>query len=212
MLEVNNLKYSYKNSEILKGVTFDVRLNQIIGISGATSSGKSAIFETILNFREFSNGTIIFENKKVVYNIKKQINSLKKNIGYLPQNDYFLNCGTVLENFQWICKVSKDKVIEVATLTRITDILYSKIKEISKAEQIRFKLAIALIRFPSILFIDEPLQSLHKDEVEEFLDLVDEISKAQKVGVVISSQDLENFKRDRFDKIFRLKNGVLNEI
>jgi len=212
MLEVNNLKLSYKNDDVLKGVTFDVRLNQIVGIGGATSSGKSSIFESILNFTKFSNGTIIYENKKVVYNKKKQINYLKKSIGYLSQNDYFLNYGTVLENFQWLCKISKDEAIQIASITEITDILYFDIDDISKSEKMKFKLAISLAQSPTILFIDEPLTSLKIDEVEEFLNLVEEISKDKKIGVVIASQYIEKFKNDRFDKIYRLEDGVLNAV
>ena len=211
MLEINNLKVSYQDDEVLKGVTFDIRLNQIIGIGGTTSSGKSSIFEAILNFKEFSNGTIIYENKKVVYT-KSRITLLRKDIGYLPQNDYFLSHGTILDNFQWISKISKDKVIEVASTTEITDILYNQIDDISKIEKIKFKLAISLIKEPTILFIDEPLTSLKESEVEEFLDIVERISKDKKIGVVITSQNIEKFNRERFDKIFRLENGVLNNV
>ena len=212
MLEVNNLKISHQNRDVLKGVTFDVRLNQIVGISGAIASGKSSIFETILNFREFSNGTIIYENKKVAYNNRNHILNLRKNIGYLSQKDYFLNKISLFDNFRWICKISEDRVIELASLTGITDILYNKTDSISQTEKIRFKLALSLVENPHILFIDEPLESLNIDEIEDFLDTVEDIAKSLKIGVVIASQEIEKFKKDRFDKIYILEKGLLNAI
>jgi len=213
VLEVNNLQFSYKNNEVLKGVKFDVRLNQIVGICGTTSSGKSSIFETILNFKDFSNGTIIFENRKVAYNIKSQINSLRKKIGYVTQNDYLLTYGTVLDTFKWTCKTSKDKIIELASLTGITDILYSNIQNISNIEKMKLKLAISLIDSPEILFVDEPLTSLKiGDEVDNFLNLIEDVSKSKNMGVIISSQNIQGLKKDRFHKIYLLENGVLNEV
>jgi len=212
MLEINNLKYSYKQRDILKGVTFEIRLNQFIGIFGATSSGKSSIFETILNLRSFSNGTIIYENRKVLYSNKKHIHNLKKNIGYLSQNDFFLSDETVLDNLIWISKIKKERIIEVSSLIGITDILYSKIYDISETEKIRFKLTLALVKSPTILFIDEPLVSLNIAETDTFLELVYSISKNDNFGVIVASQDIQSFKTDKFDKIFQLENGVLNEI
>jgi len=212
MLEINNLKYSYKDRTILNGVTFEIRLNQFIGIFGATSSGKSSIFETILNLKSFSNGTIIYENKKVLYSKNKQIKKLKQDIGYISQDDFFLEDETVLDNLNWISKVSKERIVEISSLAGITDILYAKVDAISESEKIRFKLALALTKSPTILFLDEPLISLNIDEVDKFLDLVYSIAKNEKFGVVVTSQDIQKFHQEKFDKIFKLENGVLNEI
>lgn len=210
MLEVNNLHLSRGGESILNGVTFDVRLNQIVGIYGAISSGKSSILESILNFVEFSTGTIIYENRKVVYNQPKQVSYLREEIGYVSQRDYFLKAGNILENIQWIGNVSKDRAIEISSLVEITDSLYLNIDELSGAEKIRFKFALALLRDPQILFIDEPLANISPKEIENFLTLVEKISRIKKIGVLILSQYEQLFRNEKFSKVYRLEEGVLH--
>ena len=108
MLEVNNLHLTRGKDKILNGVTFEIRINQIVGIYGSISSGKTSMVEAIFNFIPFDNGTIIFENKKIAYNQPKHISKIRNRIGYIPQKDYFLQAGNILENIQWIGRVSKD--------------------------------------------------------------------------------------------------------
>jgi len=209
MLEINNLHLSRGEEDILKGVTFDIRLNHIVGIYGVASSGKTSIVEAILNFIEFSQGTIIYENKKVAYNIPKHIAKLRKEIGYLPQKDYFLKSGKILENIQWIGGISKESVIELANLVEIVDSLYLNIDELTGYEKLKFKLALSLVKEPQILFIDEPLANISPKYVDEFLELVEKVAKMKKVGVLILSQYEKLFKNGLFDKVYRLEDGVL---
>lgn len=211
MLEVNNLHFSQNGKNVLRGVSFEIRLNQIIGISGETSSGKSLIFETILNFIQFSNGTIIFENKKVAYNNKNHIKSLKNSIGYISQNDYFLDNGILLDNLKMIGKTSKDKAIEIASITGIADSLYLNVNNVSDSDKIRFKLALALLKEPYLIFIDEPLSSLLFEEIKLFLEVVNQIAKERRIGILIASQNKNIFTESIFDKVLELKDGILND-
>jgi phosphonate transport system ATP-binding protein len=211
MIEINNLQVSRGGREVLKGVTFEVRLNQIVGIKGTTSSGKSSIPEAILHFVEFSNGTVIYENKKVAYNQPKQIENLRKRVGYIPQKDYFLQNGRLIDNLQWIGRASKERVIELATTLEIADSIYKSADEVSGVEKLRFKLALALINSPEILFIDEPLSDISPEEISEFLELISRVSRVEKIGVLILSQYEPLFENSEFSKVYRLENGVLHE-
>jgi ABC-type multidrug transport system ATPase subunit len=210
MLEVNNLKVSFNEKEILNGITFEVRINQMIGISGDTGSGKSLIFKSILDYIPFSNGTTIFENKKVAYNHQNQIDNLRKRVGFVSQDSKFLEFATLLENIQWIGGVSKDRAIELASFVEIADQLYLKVSEVTGAEKIRLKLALALLNTPEILFVDEPLSSLQFDEIDPFIDLLRRAKDIHRIGVVLATQK-RDILGEVFNKRYRLEDGVLNE-
>ncbi|HIC10377.1 MAG TPA: ATP-binding cassette domain-containing protein [Campylobacterales bacterium] len=210
MLEINNLHLTRGKDKILNGVTFEIRINQIVGIYGSISSGKTSMVEALFNFIPFDNGTVIFENKKIAYNQPKHISKIRNKIGYVPQKDYFLQAGNILENIQWIGRVSKDKAIELATYTEISDILYSNIDNLSGSEKFRFKLTLALLKEPQLLFIDEPLTHIFPKYINDFTNLIDKISKHRKIGVLILSQYQPLFENKIFTHLFKLEQGRLN--
>ena len=67
MLEVKNLKKSFGNKKVLKGISFNVSKGDVIGIIGPSGCGKSTLLRC-LNLLEIpTSGTIIFEDKKMNY-------------------------------------------------------------------------------------------------------------------------------------------------
>ena len=67
MLEVKNLKKSFGNKKVLKGISFNVSKGDVIGIIGPSGCGKSTLLRC-LNLLEIpTSGTIIFEGKKMNY-------------------------------------------------------------------------------------------------------------------------------------------------
>jgi ABC-type multidrug transport system ATPase subunit len=212
MLEINNLKLSFGDKEILKGVSFEIRLNQFVGLVGDVSSGKSQIFETILNFKNFSGGTVIYENKKVAYNRIEQVAALRKNIGYVPQYNIFLDFGNLLENLMFISGQKKDSVIEIVSSLEITDSLYKNIDQIDNEDVFRAKIALALLKNPQILLIDEPLIYGDIITMKNIIKVIQKILFDKQVAVLMASQKIELFDQDVFNKIYKLENGVLNAI
>jgi|GEM_PF-1684177 len=212
MLEINNLKLSFGDKEILKGVSFEIRLNQFVGLVGDISSGKSQIFETILNFKNFSGGTVIYENKKVAYNRIEQVTALRKNIGYVPQYNIFLDFGNLLENLMFISGQKKDSVIEIVSSLEITDSLYKNIDQIDNEDVFRAKIALALLKNPQILLIDEPLIYGDIITMKNIIKVIQKILFDKQVAVLMASQKIELFDQDVFNKIYKLENGVLNAI
>ncbi len=212
MLEVNNLKLSFGEREVLKGISFEIRLGQIVGLFGKTSSGKSQIFETVLNLKNFTAGTVIYENKKVAYNINEHIVNLRQQIGYVPQYKNFLDFGNLFENLTFISNKKSDQIIYIASLLEFTDSLYKNIDEVESEDLFRAKIGLALLKSPKIILIDEPLAYLNEDRIETVLKFIEKIFRDKKIGVLISSQSENLSKLEIFDKKLFLNNGVINEL
>ena len=100
MLKVKDIKLSFGNNEVLKGINFKIEKGQVISIIGPSGSGKSTFLRS-LNFLETPDeGEITFDGK--VFNIKnmskKDINELRKYTTMVFQNYNLFKNKTALEN------------------------------------------------------------------------------------------------------------------
>ena len=119
MLKVKNIKLSFGNNEVLKGINFKIEKGQVISIIGPSGSGKSTFLRS-LNFLETPDeGEITFDGK--VFNIKnmskKDINELRKYTTMVFQNYNLFKNKTALENviegLIVVKKMNKSKAVEI---------------------------------------------------------------------------------------------------
>ena len=211
MLTVNNLNILDNKRIIIKKANFEIRLNNFYGAIGRDFTG---VFEGILNFRKIAQGTVLlshelFKTKKVNYSNPKHVANIRKVIGYIPQEDFFLDFGTVLNHLEWFSEING--VIDLAIELGLGDLISKSPHTLTNKEKIYFKLALALIKKPVILFIDEPLKYLTMEEMREFIQTVKKqtSNKNDNIGVVILSDNILKFKEE-FENILRLESGILS--
>ncbi len=210
MLEINNLHYYSNKKELLSGITLEVRLNSFIGISGEISSGKSYLFETVLANIPFLEGTILFENKKVSYKHRKHVLALRNRIGYVPQHEFFLEDKTLLQNLKWLTSAKRDKVIEISTKAGLSHKLFDKMHTLSNEERQYAKLALAVLKNPYLLFVDEPLSLLTKGEFYSFLYFLKRLSEENAFGVLlITNMEEIILEKTIFTESYKLEKGKL---
>lgn len=63
MIKVENLKKSFKDKEVLKGIDLEINKGDILAIIGPSGSGKSTLLRTINKLEKKTSGNIYFENK-----------------------------------------------------------------------------------------------------------------------------------------------------
>ena len=80
-VKVKNLKKSYGNVEALKGISFEIKRGEILGIVGPNGAGKSTFFSILATISKANSGDIIVDGKSIT----KDKQYIKKNIGYVPQ-------------------------------------------------------------------------------------------------------------------------------
>ena len=106
----------------------------------------------------------------------------------------------------------KDSVIEIVSSLEITDSLYKNIDQIDNEDVFRAKIALALLKNPQILLIDEPLIYGDIITMKNIIKVIQKILFDKQVAILIASQKIELFDQDVFNKIYKLENGVLNAI
>ena len=95
MIKVENLKKSFKEKEVLKGIDLEINKGDILAIIGPSGSGKSTLLRTLNKLEKKTSGNIYFENKNID---ELDINKLREKVGMVFQQFNLFSNMTILEN------------------------------------------------------------------------------------------------------------------
>jgi len=213
MIRAENIKKSFGNLLVLKGIDFEAKAAEVVSIVGASGAGKSSLLQIL--------GTLSYPDTGRVYIDEVDVFSLNSNalsdfrnkrIGFVFQFHHLLPEFTALENVAipaLIAKesmgVAKERAKELLTFLGIGERLDHKPNELSGGEQQRVAIARALINRPSVIFADEPSGNLDthtKREIHKlFFDLRDKYQ--QTIVIVTHDRDLATMS----DRILEMRDG-----
>ena len=198
IISVKNLKIFAKQTALVKGVSFEINENSILGIIGESGSGKSLTALSILNLIKYKGltqtGKIFFKNELIS---KSNIEDIIKNkISIIFQDPMsFLNpsmrCGNQINE---ALKVrDKQSVLDLIEKVKIPNPVetYNKYPhELSGGQQQRIMIAIAIAKNPDLIIADEATSSLDSLVKKDILKLLIELKKEFKTSLVIVSHNL----------------------
>ena len=202
-LKINNLNYSANGNNILQNINIICEEPSITIIPGNNGSGKSTLLKILHGLIDVKQETITWNNYNNV--------ETKKYQSMVFQNPILLN-RTVRENLEYISQINnkdkKNSVDEVIRKLEIKSIEHIRAKYISGGERQKVAIAMAIIRDPKIIFLDEPtsqLDPVYKNDIEHI------ISSLSNDGVKIfmTTHDISQIKRIGKEIIFIEKGEVL---
>ena len=215
MLEVKNLKKSFGNKKVLKGISFNVSKGDVIGIIGPSGCGKSTLLRC-LNLLEIpTSGTIIFEGKKMNY--YHNLPATRQKIGMVFQSFNLFNNMTVLENI--ILAPTKLDLLTKEEATKKANEFLKKIDlldkkdsypdELSGGEKQRIAIVRALLMEPDLMLFDEPTSALDPEMIGEVTALMREIALGGMTMIVVSHE--MNFINNFTTKVIFMDDGKIIE-
>lgn len=198
MIEIKNIKKSYGNLEVLKGINLTIPENKIISIVGASGAGKSTLLHILGTLDTPDCGEIWYDQENIAtYSSNKLATFRNNNIGFVFQFHHLLPEFTALENVMMPALIARrDKAEaerEAAALLRMMNLAQRaahKPAALSGGEQQRVAIARALINRPALLLADEPsgnLDSKNREEIHAlFFRLRDELGQTT---VIVTHDD-----------------------
>ena len=220
ILEVNNLKKGFGETDVLKGVSFQLEQGQVLAIIGSSGSGKTTLLRC-LNFLEQPDGGEIRVDGEALTGdglTEAQIRHNRLNFGLVFQNFNLFPQYTALENVtlapSLLRKGSPDALREkgLALLDRV-GLLSKKDSypwQLSGGQQQRVAIARALALEPKVLCFDEPTSALDPELTGEVLRVIRGL-KDKNTTMIVVTHEME-FAKSVADVVIYMADGVIEEM
>ena len=206
MIRVDNLSKSFGDVKAVNDISFTIRDGEITGLLGPNGAGKTTSLRMITGYLKPDNGSVMVGD----YNIKEDPLSVKKIIGYLPEMAPIYNEMLVYDYLFFVAGLrqvkDENKIIEMAEVCGITDVLHKSIIELSKGYKQRVGLASTMLHDPDILILDEPTSGLDPNQIVEIRNLIKEIGK---VKTVILSTHILSEVEATCDRVIIINKGSI---
>ncbi len=206
ILEISNLRKSFGDKEVLKGVNMTVPEHSVFGFIGQNGAGKTTTMKSILGLIAPDEGDIYVAGEKVRYG---QTHT-NRYIGYLPDVPEFYNymtpmeylvfCGEITGMESGSIKSRSEELLELVGLGREKH----HIRGFSRGMKQRLGIAQALLNRPKLLICDEPTSALDPVGRKEILDIL--LAAREQTTVLFSTHILSDVERICSDIAF-LHNG-----
>ena len=186
MISVKNLTKYYGDFQALKGISFEIKSGEIVGILGPNGAGKSTTLRILTCYFNPTSGDAIIDGKSIL----DEENNVKKIIGYLPESDPLYNDMCVFDYLVYMADIQElerskldERLHYVVNVCGLKEVISKPIGELSKGYKQRVGLAGAIIHDPKILILDEPTNGLDPNQIVEIRELIKELGKEKTVLV-----------------------------
>ena len=211
-LEVKDLQKTIKKTNIIKGISLEVKSGEVVGLLGPNGAGKTTTFYMICGLISPSSGSVFLDGADVTkVPLHKRAHM---GIGYLPQESSIFKDLSVEENLMLGAEilykdeaVREKKVNEMLNLLNIEPIRLRKGVSLSGGERRRCEIARSLIITPKCLLLDEPFAGVDPIAVSDIQSIVRDLKKLG-IGVLITDHNVRETLAI-CDRAYVIKDGSL---
>ena len=216
MIEVKNLRKSFDDIEVLKGINETINKGDVACIIGPSGSGKST-FLRCLNLLEIpTGGQIVFEGDDLTAK-GVDLNLHRQKMGMVFQQFHLFPHMTVIDNLTMapvlLKKATKaqaeKKGMELLERVGLADRASAYPAELSGGQKQRVAIVRALCMNPDVMLFDEPTSALDPEMVGEVLDVMKELAKEGMTMVVVTHE--MGFAKEVANRVLFMDDGVIME-
>lgn len=179
MIQVEHISKRYGDHVAVEDLSFTVEKGQIYGFLGPNGAGTSTTMNIMTGYIAAGSGSVRING----FDILTEPEKAKKCIGYLPEIPPLYTDMTVYEYLMFVAELKKvpkkervSHVEEIIGRTQLEEVEGRLIRNLSKGFKQRTGLAQALIGYPEVLILDEPMVGLDPKQILEMRDLIRELS------------------------------------
>ena len=219
MLEIKNIKKSFDEQEILKGVTVRVEKGDVVTILGPSGSGKTTLLRCINFLERADEGTMIFDGEVLNLNAanKKDIARIRRKTAFVFQNYNLFQNKTALQNVteglitaRKIPRIQADEIGRKALdKVGLSDRHHYYPNQLSGGQQQRVGIARAIATDPELILFDEPTSALDPELIGEVLEVMKQLAKEGMTMMVVTHE--MNFAKNVATKVIFMNQGVVVE-
>ena len=225
ILEMHDIKKTFGDLEVLKGINLEVGKGEVVAIIGPSGGGKSTLLRCATTLEKIDSGKIVIAgdtlcdtpNDRAVYADKKMMLEIRSKFGLVFQNfnlfPHFSVRRNITEALIHVHKESKEEADAICDGLLKKMELYEKADaypcNLSGGQQQRVSIARALAANPDIIFFDEPTSALDPELTKGVLKVIKDLAQEHMTMVIVTHE--MTFARDVADRIVFMDGGVIVE-
>ena len=212
-LSLKNISKKYKDKEILKNISFDIKEGELICILGPSGCGKTTLLNIIGGFISDFSGDVLLSDENI-NNIppeKREIATVFQSYGLFTHKNVIDNVSYGLKLLKIDKNTRENRAKEMLEKVGLASYEKKKIKELSGGEQQRVAIARSMVLNPKLLLLDEPLSNLDVHLRDVMRKEIKKIQKQFGVTMIIVTHDQEDaFKLA--DRVIVINEGYIEQI
>lgn len=208
-IKVIDVCKTLEGQEILKNINLEFDSSKIHGIIGRNGSGKTVLIKCICGFMPVSSGSILVDEKRIGYDTE-----FIENTGFIIENPGFLNRYSGLKNLKYLASIRKiadvDRLRECMKMVGLDPDSKKTVGKYSLGMRQRLGIAQALMEYPDIIILDEPMNGLDNSGVMEIRKILLQLKAECKLIIIISHnrEDINSL----CDKVYEMDKGEIKQV
>ncbi len=216
LIKVKDLKKSFGDIEVLKGITTDIKKGEVVVVIGPSGSGKSTFLRT-LNLLEIPTGGNIYFEGTDITDPKVNINLHRRKMGMVFQQFNLFPHMNILKNMSIapikLLGMSKQdaesNALKLLDKVGLKDRADAYPSQLSGGQKQRVAIVRALAMNPDVMLFDEPTSALDPEMVGEVLNVMKDLAQSGMTMVIVTHE--MGFAREVADRVLFIDEGVICE-
>lgn len=218
LITIRDFKKSFGDKQVHRGVSFEVRKGECLGLIGGSGQGKSVLLRSLIGLEKPDSGDIFIEGQEVSRMNERALNQVRKRVAYAFQGGALFDSMTVYENLAYPLRAHTEMTPEQMRV-KITGLLEEfglsgneKLYPVnlSGGMQKRLGMARAIIMDPGTVLYDEPTAGLDPYNTRKIQDMILMLKAKGTTGILVTHDMPVAFAV--CDRIAILKQGKIDSI
>lgn len=216
MIKVCNLKKSFGDNHVLRGIDYEINQGEKIVVIGPSGSGKST-FLRCLNLLETPTSGEIYFDGECITDKKCDINRVRQHMGMVFQHFNLFANKTIIDNITlapihhkiMTKDEAKENALKLLSRVGLTDKADAYPSQLSGGQKQRVAIVRSLAMNPKVMLFDEPTSALDPEMVGEVLQVMKDLADDGMTMVVVTHE--MGFAREVASKVLFIDEGIIKE-
>lgn len=213
ILKLENLKKSFGDTEVLKGINLEVSRGEFITLLGSSGCGKTTTLRIIAGLEEADEGRVLLDGEDITHAVpnKRDVNTVFQNYALFPHMTVAENIGYGLKIRKKSKEEIRSKVEEMLSLVQLEGFGDRYPDQLSGGQRQRIAIARAAVLEPKVLLLDEPLGALDLKLRRQMQLELKRLQKSLGITFIYITHDQEE-AINMSDRIAIMNQGVFEQI